>query len=235
MITRALALAVVLSVPLTASATCPRYDESDTPLLSYDGTLVVNGTGITGEVDIRFTLYQDDAPVWVETWASDGDGPAVDVREGRFSAMLGCQVSLDGVVQTQGDLELGMEVRGASDAWTALSGREEITSAMGAASAGGTDGNLLVGTMEIIGQLNTSSSDVNIGTLNTPEVETNTLRLPIIVDTDVSGFGLSNTSRESFRSRDYPLDTGGIGDIWRHGEYICVNLTSRLACLEIFD
>lgn len=114
----------------------PATDNLDR-VIPYDGVLELDGSALSGDIDMRFSFYdEDDNPLdWIETYSADGDsGSQVSVYSGRFSVILGQYVDLTNSVFDAEPLYLGIDVRNAAacdpsctdEDWVILSGRQLI-------------------------------------------------------------------------------------------------------------
>ncbi len=96
-------------------------------VIPYGGQLERDGAGHDGDVDMRFTLYdQAGDQVWQEEWTDATS--QVTVYGGRFSVLLGTHAN-DSVIDAVSDgdaLDLGVEVRDGGSAWTTLSGLRRL-------------------------------------------------------------------------------------------------------------
>lgn len=72
-------------------------------VVPYSGTLDVDGIPLTGSVSLRFTIYDGSTAVWSED-------VAITATDGRFSALLGASVPIDGAIGAGDDLTLGIVV-----------------------------------------------------------------------------------------------------------------------------
>lgn len=103
-------------------------------VLPYEGYVELDGVGFSGDLDIRFSLYDEsEALLWRETHAVGGDaGQQVTAYAGVFSVVLGRYVALERTVLDAQPLFIGLELRindtgGAGEGdWVALAGRQEL-------------------------------------------------------------------------------------------------------------
>lgn len=98
-------------------------------VVPYDGLLNLDGVGLTGTVDMVFTLYDAASggnTVWTESWTSANDHP-VTVRAGRFSVNLGTYEGIEDVIADAGQVFLGIQVKEPeAENFTALGGRQRL-------------------------------------------------------------------------------------------------------------
>ena len=98
-------------------------------VVPYEGTIEVDGGTFTGNLSMRFTLYDDgDNPLWIETYSTNGDsGENVNVYAGRFSVLLGKHVDLTSTVLDAEAIFVGVDISTDDfETSTALSGRQQL-------------------------------------------------------------------------------------------------------------
>ncbi len=94
--------------------------------IAYSGTLEADGGAYSGEVEMRFTLWDGDTALWTEEYT--GARPVI-VHAGTFEVLLGQYAAgLETAIAGADALTLGIEVRivGAPD-WIPLAGRQAVT------------------------------------------------------------------------------------------------------------
>ncbi|NOZ87434.1 MAG: hypothetical protein GXP49_14415 [Deltaproteobacteria bacterium] len=95
-------------------------------IIPYNGMLELDGKPITGNIDMRFTLYDEAGnSLWQEEWSAGGNG-AVACMSGRFTVSLGKFTDITNTIFDAERLFLGIEVKNESGEWVALQGRQEI-------------------------------------------------------------------------------------------------------------
>lgn len=135
-------------------------------VVPYSGRIERDGTAWSGDVDLRFQLYDASANlVWTEDWLA-ADGHAVSVHDGRFEALLGSyQTSLASALAAGDALYLTVSVRrSAADSWVTLEGSKPFRATAYALWTAASGSLVVHGDLTVTGAT-TLSGDTHVGSL----------------------------------------------------------------------
>ena len=129
--------ALLAYVALDAARTMASADNMDTTdhltqVIPFNGRLEQDGSAYSGDIKMRFKLYDETGSSlgWSETWDGAGGRSSVKVRKGRFSVLLGKYTG--GIADVTKDAEevyVGVEVQKSTGGYEALFGQRRLETA----------------------------------------------------------------------------------------------------------